>query len=411
MVASEILLPRRGGKLTRRSIWEYVGAVRARYMKASKKEKGAILMEFCQNTGYHRKSAIRLLRHPPGPLPSRRGRPRQYGSEVAKALGQVWEAGGEICSKRLKPFIRDLLSALERHGEIQLSAEVRGQLLCLSPASIDRLLGPARARGVRRPHTGSPSSSFLRGLIPVRTFGEWEGAQPGSFQVDLLVHCGESTEGFYLTTLVAVDVATGWSDCRVVWGKRQQRVGTAVHKVRQSLPFPMLELHSDNGGEFINHILYPWCMREGIRFTRGRSYKKNDQAYVEQKNWSMVRRLVGYDRYAGRAAYEEMERLYRPLRLYANFFQPVCKLKSKERVGSKVIKRYDEAKTPYQRLLETGVLGEDQAKALEQLYQNLNPVQLRAEIDSGLERLWKLAARPGAITTEDEAMREVLACG
>ncbi len=153
--------------------------------------------------------------------------------------------------------------------------------------------------------------SAIRALVPVRTFGEWEGVQPGSLQMDLVMHCGESTEGFYLTTLVAVDVATGWSERRAVWGKGKERVGTAVHHTRTALPFPLLEIHTDNGGEFLNDLLYPWCQQEGIRFTRGRPYKKNDQAYVEQKNWTSVRRLVGNDRYASKAAYEALQRVYR----------------------------------------------------------------------------------------------------
>ena len=276
---------------------------------------------------------------------------------------------------------------------------------------MDRLLKPYRRIGLRRPYTTKRSSGALKALIPIRTFGEWTEVKPGSLQVDLVAHCGESTEGFYLNTLVAVDVATSWCECEAIWGKGKERVGTGVHKTRTRLPFPLEEIHTDNGSEFINDILYPWCKKERIRFTRGRSYKKNDQAYVEQKNWSVPRRLIGYDRYSTKAAYEQMQRLYENVRLYVNFFQPVSKLVSKERVGAKVKKRYDKAQTPYQRLLEAGVLGEAERQALEQLYRSLNPVELRAKIDRELEVLWRMADRSRSLAPVSKRAEEDMACG
>ena len=188
-----------------------------------------------------------------------------------------------------------------------------------------------------------------------------------------------------------MDVATGWHVCVPVWGKGKERVGGGVHEVRSRLPFTLREIHTDNGSEFINDALYPYCQRHGIGFTRGRPYKKNDQAYVEQKNWSIVRRLVGYDRYTTKAAYEQMERLYLLVDRYANFFQPIGKLVHKERVGAKVTKHYDLARTPYKRLLETGLLQEAERLSLEREYQSLNPVHLKSQIDAALDKLWKLA--------------------
>jgi hypothetical protein len=380
--------------MTPRSIREYAEAIRPRYVAARKVEKGQILTEFCRVTGYHRDSAIRLLRHVRCGSGKRRGRPRTYGPAVAVALKKLWETANRICSKNLEGLIPVLVKAMEAHGEIELSPDVKGQLLGLKSATIDRLLKPYRRSMGRKPPVQSRSSSAIKALVPVRTFGEWEGLRPGSFQVDLVAHCGESTGGFYLNSLVAVDVATGWNDCRAVWGRHKDRVGGAIHRMLKGLPFPMVEMHTDNGGEFLNDVLYPWCKQHGIRFTRGRAYKKNDQAHVEQKNWSSVRRFVGYDRYATRAAYQELEKLYDSLRLYINFFQPIRKLVAKERVGSKVIKRYDAARTPYQRLLESGVLEEEQKQRLEQTFQRLNPVKLKAEIDATLERLWRLAVLP-----------------
>ena len=381
--------------MRRQSVHEYVTAIRADYLRASKREKGQMLKEAGRATGYHRKSLVRLLRRPSAAR-GRQRRPRQYGLEVARALKQAWEAADRPCSKRLAPFLPELVACLERHGELTVTAEVRAALLRLSPATIDRLLRPSRAAGLRRPFSQGRAPAALQAQIPVRTAGEWAGVSPGSVQADLVSYCGESTEGFYLTTLTVVDVASGWVEVEPVWGKGQQRVGGALHRIRGRLPMALRELHTDNGGEFLNGVLYPYCQRAGIRFTRGRPYKKNDQAYVEQKNWTAVRRIVGYARYSSRAAYAQLGRVYEPLRRYVNFFQPVRKLIGKERVGAKVIKRYDRAQTPYQRLLASGVLDEPQRQALEALYRSLNPVQLLAEIDAALATLGTLAERDRA---------------
>jgi len=215
--------------VTRNSIREYAEAVRKRYLKASKKDKKLMLDEFCRTTGYHRKAAIRLLRHPSSGSSARRGRKAKYGLAIVQPLKTLWEASDRLCSKRLAPFIPELLAALERHGEIKLEPQVREQLLEISAATIDRCLKPLRNRGVRRPYSQSRSSSALKAQIPIRTFSEWTDATPGAVQADLVMHCGESTEGFHLTTLVVVDVATGWTECQPIWGKGQQRVGTGMH--------------------------------------------------------------------------------------------------------------------------------------------------------------------------------------
>lgn len=377
--------------MTRKSIHEYAEAARKRYEAASKTGKGQILDEFCENTGYNRKSAIRLFGSKSAGSKTQRGRPREYGLGVTLAVKRLWETCDMICSKRLAAFIPKLLPILEHHGEIDLSPEIRVQLLRLSPATIDRLLKPYHQKGLRQPHSQSQSSTSLKGLVPIRTFGEWKDVRPGSIQIDLVLHCGESAEGFYLTTLNAVDVATGWTECQVVWGKRQQRVGTGLHHIRQRLPVSLREFHSDNGGEFLNEMLYQWSKLEGLGFSRGRSYKKNDQAYVEQKNWSVIRRLIGYDRYSTKAAYEQFRRVYGLLNLYVNFFQPIRKVVGKERNGAKVKNIYDEARTPYERMLVAEAVTKEKQESLEELFQSLNPVKLKAEIDHVLASLWKMA--------------------
>ncbi len=375
------------------TVHEYAAALAPRYRAARRAEKGRILDEFCQTTGMHRKAAIRLLG---GVKPrlggGRRPRGRKYGPEAAEALRLVWEVGDRMCGKLLVGAMPGLLEALERHGELRLVAAEREVLLEMSAATMDRLLRPARRRLGRQPRRKSPATTGLKAQVPVRTWSEWAGVAPGSLQVDLVLHCGESTEGFYLTTLTAVDVATGWTELQAVWGMGKERVGGAVHRVRQKLPFAMRELHNDNGSEFLNHMLYSWCLKEKISWTRGRGYQKNDQAYVEQKNWVSVRRHVGYGRYTSKEAYQTMQQLHSLLGLYSNFFRPVRKVIAKERRGSKVVKRYDRPLTPYQRVLAASCLSEGDREELISQCLSLNPASLRRRIETTLRRLWPMAS-------------------
>ncbi len=314
-----------------------------------------------------------------------------YDPEVVAALQVLWESADCICSRRLQPFVPKLLAALHRHGELELPAEVEAQLCLMSSSTMDRLLHPYRLVHVRRGLSTTKPGTLLKHAIPVRTFNDWDDKRPGFFEGDLVAHCGESTEGFYLCTLSTVDVATGWSECIAVWGKGQERVGGGVDAIKRRLPFPMLGLDTDNGSEFINRGLFDYCRRNEITFTRSRSYKKNDQCYVEQKNWSVVRRVVGYDRYSSHAALALLNELYGYLRLYVNFFQPVLKLVRKERHGAKVHKSYDVAQTPYERLCGSGLLEPAKQAEMERLYQSLNPAELRKRIDQVLEKLWTVA--------------------
>lgn len=244
--------------MTPRAVREYMEALRPRYVRASRAEKGRILEEFCRTTGYHRVSAIRLFGKRVSGGGRKRGRSAIYGPEEASAIRRLHEASGQLCSKLFVPFLPTLLEALERHGEIELAGEVRERVLRVSAATVDRLLAPSRLSLPRKPYAQSHASSAIQALVPVRTFSEWEGVEVGSLQMDLVSHCGESTEGFYLTTLVAVDVAIGWSDPRVVWGKGKSRVGGAAERVRRELPFRVREIHTDNGGEFVRRAGAWW---------------------------------------------------------------------------------------------------------------------------------------------------------
>jgi hypothetical protein len=365
-----------------------------------------LLDEVVKVTGIHRKAAIRLLRRP-ARAPTgrvRTGRPRLYGRAVAAGAQVLWEAAGCIGPQRLQPFVPELLDRLMECDELALPPEVDKLLRQASAATLGRLLAPARASLPPRGATTTRPGTWLKGQIPIRTFAEWDDARPGFLEVDLVAHCGTSTEGFYLHTLSAVDITTGWMELEAVWGKGQSRVGAALHHARQQLPMPLLGLDSDNGSEFINHSLYTYCHREAITFTRGRPYKKNDSAHVEQKNGAIVRALIGYDRYASKAAYAHLGRVYRLVRLHVNFFQPVQKLVRKTRDGARVQRWYDRAQTPYQRLCATGGLAPAKRQELSVLYQSLNPLQLHRQIEREIERLWALATPEPAHRRDPEPL-------
>lgn len=376
----------------REAVWQYVEQMKKRYRGASRKAKGELLKEMEEVTGYRRKSLIRLLRRVARqPARGRVGRPKTYTPEVVPVLRQLWEVGDRACGRRLQPFLPELLEALERHGELTVEPEVRAQLLRLSAATIDRLLAPDRRRQVGRRARWKPSRNGIARLVPVRTFADWDDAKPGMMEADLVVHTGESMAGFFLTTLCMVDITTAWVEPQAVLGMTQIRVEAAIAAAHRLLPVPLIGLDTDNGGEFLNQTVYSYCKQHRILFTRSRAYKKNDQAHVEQKNGAVIRAWVGYDRYSTKVAYAALQDVYRLLRLYVNYFQPVLKLIGKVREGSRVRKRYDRAQTPYQRLRASGVLDADSAARLQREYERLNPVRLRRQLDEALERLWATA--------------------
>ena len=376
--------------MTLNSIREYTEIMRGRYLKADKKEKGKILDEFIKVTSYNRKAVIRVLLKKPELGISQRGRPTSYGT-VLQSLKSIWEISDRLCSKRLKPFLPEMIQVLRRQGEIQIDSDAEAQLTKLSPSTIDRMLRPYRQRGGRKPLSATQRSKLLKSSIPIRTFADWQENKPGYLEIDTVAHCGESAAGFFLNTLCSVDVASGWTECLPVWGKGQVRVKSAVHRIRRRLPFPLLGLDSDSGSEFLNFCFNRYCQEEKITFTISRPYKKNDSCYVEQKNGNIVRRIVGYDRYSSKMAYQSLERLYDIVRLYMNFFQPSMKLIRKTRHGAKVHKVYDIAQTPYQRLLKSGALNDSKKAELASIYQGLNPVRLLRQINSNLDQLWKLS--------------------
>ena len=298
---------------SRRELWE---TIQPRYLKASKAGKQKILDEFIAATGYHRKYAIRILRHgyPRGQY-KKKGKIPVYRGEVVQALEVIWEIYGRICSKRLHPFLPEGIRILERHHELNLSPETKRLLLNISRSTIDRCLKPVRFKGKLHGLSTTKPGTLLKKAIAVRTFADWNENKPGFMEIDLVAHCGNTVEGQFLNTLTCTDVCTGWTEPIALHRRSQQEVRDALHNMRPGLPFDLLGIDSDNGSEFINDLAYGYCLEEHITFTRSRPYKKNDQSYVEQKNWSVIRHTVGYDRLETDEEFELLISVYSDLRL------------------------------------------------------------------------------------------------
>ena len=375
-----------------------------RYKRASKKAKGKILDEFTEITGYNRSYAARVLREgattvkparrargKSPPKADGRGRKKKYGPEVLRPLSKIWAILDCPCGKRLVSNMPEVVRVLEKFGEMKLSGEVREKLLSISASTADRLLAGERKKLELKSRARTRPGSLLKHQVPIRTFSEWDDARVGFVEMDLVGHDGGNVSGDYCQSLDATDVATGWNEQRAVKNKAQKWTFEAVEEIRRRLPFPLLGVDSDNGGEFINDHLVRYCKAEKITFTRSRAYRKNDSCYVEQKNYTSVRRNVGYMRYDTDEELALLNGLYDVLRLYNNFFLPQMKLTEKMRVGSKVKKRYDEPKTPYRRVLSSPDVDDLAKKRLKRQYAKLNPAKLKREILELQDRLYKYA--------------------
>lgn len=358
---------------------ELIQAIAERYRTARRAGKKQILDEFVQVTGYHRKHAIRALKCIDRGDASASPRSRIYDEAVRSALTILWEAADRICGKRLKEAIPTLVDAMERHGHLQLEAEVRRRLLAMSAATMDRLLEPVRKAGKQR-RRRSHLNTALRKSIAVRTFNDWDDPPPGFFEMDMVAHCGGSVAGSHVHSLVLTDIASGWTEAAALVVREQTLITITVEEVRGKLPFPMLGLDVDNDSAFINETVVDYCKERKITLTRSRAYKKNDQAWIEQKNGSVVRRLVGYGRLEGAAAAEALGKLHEAARLYVNYFQPSFKLKSKERESAKVIKKYHLPATPYERLLASDRVEGRCKDELRRIFATLDPVALLNQI-------------------------------
>ena len=362
---------------------EVVSAVTERYRSAKRAEKGRILDALCATTGWHRKHAVRALRQcetvAPGEVEAPRERRRRYGATIKDALTALWEASDRVCGKRLKVMIPTLLPALEQHGRLQLGHADRDRVLAVSAATIDRLLVDVKvaASGGRRRRAGFYSD---RREVPIRTFNDWNSPPPGFCEVDMVAHGGMSVAGSFIQTLTMVDIATGWTECLPLVTRDGSLVVEAMKHAQSLFPWLLRGVDFDNDSAFMNDVVVPWCRDQKLEVTRARAYKKNDQAFVEQKNGAVVRRLMGYGRFDGVETARVMGRLYAAARLYVNFFQPSFKLKEKRREGAKVIKRYHPPSTPYERALAHPKVTAAVKKRLRDQYRSLDPVGLLAGI-------------------------------
>jgi hypothetical protein len=370
---------------------ELTHAVRERYRGATGQERKRMLSEFVAVSGFHPKYAIELLnREASAPrLPQKRNRRRLYDEAARQALIVMWEASDRVCGKRLKPLLRILLPSLERHGHLRLEATIRAQVLAMSAATIDRVLRePKAAGGPKKPRRVVPD---IRRRVPVRTFGDWGEPNPGSMEMDLVAHCGDVNRGSYVHSLVLTDIASAWTECTPLVVREKTLLLEALERVRVSLPFPLRALDVDNGSEFINEAMIEYCLGHGIELTRSRPYRKNDQAWIEQKNGAVVRRMIGYRRFEGIAAAQRLARLYAASRYFVNFFQPSFKLAEKSRTGAQVSKRYHAPQTPCERLLGCQTISEPMKARLREVAEALDPLQLLEEIRTMQSHLVVLA--------------------
>lgn len=370
-----------------------------------KKERGRLLDEFVAQTGYRRSYAALLLRLEgrrvrlgprvvvvgDGRVRVRRQRQRVYDAAVVRVLVRLWELLDEPCGKRLAPALPRVIEALERHGELQLAPVVRSKLLAIAPATIDRLLAEERRRRTLKSRAKTKPGTLLRHHIPVRTFADWDEARAGFIEVDLAGHDGGLGRGDYIHTLTATDVVTTWTELGTARNKAHVHVFAALRQAIGRMPFPVLGIDCDNGGEFINREMKGYCEDNGITFTRSRPYRKNDNCFVEQKNWSVVRRFIGYARFDTDAAAKVLAQLDQALSDYLNFFMPTMKLIEKVRDGAKVRKRHDTARTPYERVLACPDVDPEVKAALQARAKQLNPAALRRSITDLQKTLQRLA--------------------
>ncbi|APG86911.1 transposase (plasmid) [Sinorhizobium americanum CCGM7] len=380
---------------------ELTAAVSERYRASTRTEKARILDEFVVFTGFHRKHAMRLLRRHGREPTGRRARPRVYDEAERNALILLWEASDRVCGKRLKALLPVLVEAMERHGHFNLAPEIRGKLLAMSAATIDRTLGPIR-EGLGRPRR-RPAAHALRRSIPIRTSADWDNPAPGFVEADLVAHCGPSARGSFIQTLVLTDIATGWTECAPLLVREQTLLSSVLTELRKQLPFALLGLDTDNDTVFMNETLKAYCDAANIVFTRCRPYRKNDQAFVEQKNGAVVRRMVGYRRFEGLEAATLLAKLYRSARLFVNFFQPSFKLIAKQRDGARVRKTYSPPATPHQRLIADARTSDAVRSRLHEIYAGLDPVVLLRDIRAMQERLAALADTPPAMRPDGGA--------
>jgi hypothetical protein len=358
-------------------------ATTARYRSGSKAVKAVILDELCATTGWHRDHARKALRGALGPkraVVPRKPRAPTYGEDVLVALRKVWAVMDAPAGKRMAPFLGEMVAQLRAFDELDITDEVAARLCAMSAATIDRRMAGERARLQIKGRSGTKPGSLLKSQIPVRTWADWDEGKVGFVEIDCVGHEGGNPRGEFCQTLTVTDIHSAWTESVAVTNKAHKWVFAALMEITEAFPFPIIGIDSDNGSEFINKQMLRYCTKKKITFTRSRAGHKNDGAHVEQKNWMVVRRAVGYHRYETAAELGLLNEIYDLLRLQTNFFSPSQKLVEKHRVGAKVTKRYDIAATPYQRLMADPAVLKKTKTALTRQYKGLNPAQIRRDL-------------------------------
>lgn len=383
---------------------QYMDTIRERYFKASKKDKGRLLDEYCKNTGQERKYVIKKLRYKAGLKPKESQRKRRkefYDGEVKAALARIWAIFDYPCGQRLESILKDEVKRLRALGEIDCSDETLLKLRKITPSTIDKKLAHEKETLMNRRKYASKKNLLIASKVPVKTSAEQDRSAPGQEQLDCVEHCGAFAAGDYVNTLSIVDIFSGWWEGEAIMGKGQERALIAIDNARKRFPFTWREMHPDNGGNILNFHVYDYAMKHGIDMSRSRPYKKNDNCFVEQKNSTHVRRVVGYLRYDTAEEQAIMNDLYQnELRLYKNFFQPVMKLASKERIKGKIHKKQGKAMTPFKRLMESPAVPETMKARLKKLYESLNPAELKRAIDAKLALLYKAYKKKNGLPVE-----------
>ena len=378
--------------MSKKSKTELIESYRPKYLKANKIEKTRIITQIQEATGMNRKTIIRKMHAPRKSRPYKKpGRKRKYTDAVISILIQIWEWSEYMCSKRLKPYLAEFVEKLENCKRLELDNETKMLLLSMSVATIDRCLKKARLIKDKKGHSGTKPGTLLKNQIPIRIYTPWDEEKPGFIEIDLVAHCGDNISGQYLYTLTATDIATGWTEMIAISNKSQIATFEGLKVLQKRFPFPILGIDSDNGSEFINALLFNYCKSNQITFTRCRAYKKNDQAHVEQKNWSKVRTNDGYDRFTTEEEKTLLNDLYLILHDLENLFRPVMKLVEKQRNDAKVKKIYDLARSPYKRVIENEQMDIETKNILIETYNSLDPVELLEKKNYYTARILKIA--------------------
>lgn len=372
---------------------ELISIIKPRYLKANKGDKSKILNEFCRNTEYNRKYAITILQagydHNHSKQSGRKPRKKIYTPETILAVIKIWELLEFPCGQRLKPSLVPMLDALQRNNELHVSDEITIQLQTISAKTLDRRLKRERSiRRLKRNRGTTRHGSLLKSSIPIR-ITDWNTSKVGFMEIDTVAHNGGDPHGEFIYSLDLVEIFSGWSEQYAVFGKGENGMVTAIHQTKRDIPFDLLGLDSDSGGEFINWHLVKYCHQNKLFFTRSRPDRKNDNAYVEQKNNTHIRQWLGYGRYDSKKQLTLMNDLYRnELRLFHNFFRPVMKIANKEKINNSVCrKKYDIAQTPYQRLIASKQISQKQKQELKRIYISLNPVKLKEIINQKIKKI------------------------